>query len=205
MKINARANGFTFNILSGWPCRFPLLFVWGIKTHTGCEPLCVKNLLSHVQERKGWKTPDFLTKIYYKYINSSQVIAVEVLHHSLLPYPRIWCPHLSVTKSCFIPMPLFKVFHSVMRDVFRKKRDYVGIFPILGGGGSDPFPLVYVCFTKFFFGMPKSSWGAKKHILLFWIFFVLGHLQKKNGISSKKFPYWGRGEGGSSHLGIFPT
>ena len=48
----------------------------------------------------------FLSKIYFKYINSSQVIAVEVLHYSLLPYPRIWdgidwwywCRHRS--KDC---------------------------------------------------------------------------------------------------------
>jgi len=42
--------------------------------------------------------------------------------------------------------------------------------------------------------MPKSSWGAKKHILLFWKFFVLG--QKRYFV--EKIPILG--EGG----GVFP-
>ena len=44
--------------------------------------------------------------------------------------------------------------------------------------------------------MPKSSWGAKKHILLFWNFFVLGHLQKKKRHFVEKIPILGEGGGG---------
>ena len=77
----------------------------------------------------------------------------------------------------------------------------MGIFPILGGG-VWPIPTCLCLFTKFFFGMPKSSWGAKKHILLFWIF-CFGTSSENNGISSKKFPYWGRG-GGLPTWELFP-
>ena len=58
----------------------------------------------------------------------------------------------------------FKSRESI-RDVFRKKRYYVGIFPILGGGLTQTHLFMFV--YQVFFCMPKSSWGAKKHILLF--------------------------------------
>ena len=48
-----------------------------------------------------------------------------------------------------------------------------------------------------------SSWGAKKHILLYFKFFYLVISSEKNGISSKKFPNWGGG-GGVCPLGNFP-
>ena len=41
-----------------------------------------------------------------------------------------------------------------MRVVFRKKRDYVGKIPKLGGGGSDPNPLLDVY-------LPSYFWPAK--------------------------------------------
>ena len=43
----------------------------------------------------------------------------------------------------------------VIRDVFRKKRDYVGIFPILGGGLTQSHLFMFV--YQVFFCMPKSS------------------------------------------------
>ena len=40
--------------------------------------------------------------------------------------------------------------HTLYRDVVGKKRDYVGKIPKLGGGGSDPNPLldVYLIYLK---------------------------------------------------------
>ena len=53
----------------------------------------------------------------------------------------------------------------LIRVVVRKKRDYVGKIPKLGGGGSDPNPLldVYLIYLKlWFFGEDqKCSWGSK--------------------------------------------
>ena len=62
-------------------------------------------------------------------------------------------------------LPFSEIYYAKGR-LQKNKRYYVGIFPILGGG-VWPIPTCWCLFYQFFFGMPKSSWGAKKHILLF--------------------------------------
>ena len=54
-----------------------------------------------------------------------------------------------------------KLFEEVLvREPLRKKiRDFLGVFPIRGGG-SPQFPKL-LWFDQVIFGMPKSFWGAK--------------------------------------------
>ena len=44
-----------------------------------------------------------------------------------------------------------------------------------------------------------------KNIFYYFEIFCFGTSSEKNGILSKKFPYWGGGGRGSAHVGIFPT
>ena len=106
------------------------------------------------------------------------------------------CPASSFSLTCFLFALFYPGSDTRIGTSSEKKRYYVGIFPILGGG-VWPIPTCLCLFYQVFFGMPKSSWGAKKHILLFWNFFVLGHLQKKTAFCRKNSHTGGGG-------GVFP-
>ena len=75
------------------------------------------------------------------------------------------------------------------KERLQKKTILGGNFSHTGGGGCDPKPLVFVCLTSFFFGMPKSSWGAKT------CFIKKKFLQEKNDIFDMGIPILGGGGG----------
>ena len=78
---------------------------------------------------------------------------------------------------------LYTLQKTWLRNVFRKKTGLSGNISHTRGGGSDPFPLVYVCLPSFFFACQNHP-EVLKNIFYFQKIFFLGHLQKKNGISA---------------------
>ena len=80
---------------------------------------------------------------------SSIDFVVDHLHDNLMSH---LCEVLS-SSNVFCASTKIET-HTLYRDVVGKKRDYVGKIPKLGGGGSDPNPLLDVY-------LPSYFWHAK--------------------------------------------
>ncbi len=79
----------------------------------------------------------------------------------------------------------------------------MGIFPILGGGGSDPFPLVYVCLPSFFLACQNHP-EVLKNIFYYFEIFCFGTSSEKKRHFVEKIPILGEGGGGLPTWEFFP-